>query len=293
MNKSARILFLVVALVAAAFVSYVVYQKTAKQSTALTPESKQEIVQIVVMANNLNRGAKITAQDLHMAPYLKNTVPSGHFTDLTTAVDRVVLKPLQATEPLLESALAPTDIKKGGMAAVINPQKRAMAVKVNEVIGVAGFLHPGHMVDVLVSLTQPGEQKGQITKTILENILVLSVGTEDQETVDNKTKTVTVVTLEVNLEEAEKLSLAVDQGTIQLALRGYSDSDQILTKGTTVPTLLKSYATASNEPVKVEPVKVSEEKTAIPAAKPRIARRPLVIEVINGDNKVNRTIEGN
>jgi pilus assembly protein CpaB len=143
------------------------------------------------------------------------------------------------------------------------------------------------MVDVLVSLEQPGEKKDQITKTVLENILVLSVGTQAQESDDKTAQKVTVATLEVNLEEAEKLALAVNEGRIQLALRGYADSDQILTKGITVASLLKSYATASNEPVKV-----SDAKTAIPA-RPQIARRQMVIEVMNG-NQVNRlTMGGN
>lgn len=287
MNKSARILFLVVALVVAFFISLVVYQRTTRQPTLSTTEKSQKMVQIAVANRNLQRGNIITVEDLRMASYLEETVPIGHFTDLTKGVGRVVIQPIESTEPLLESALAPSDLKKGGMAAVITPQKRAMAVKVNEVIGVAGFLHPGHMVDVLVSLEQPGEQREQITKTVLENILVLSVGSEVQESNEKTAKKVTVVTLEVNLEEAEKLALAVNQGSIQLALRSYADSDQILTKGITVPTLLKSYATASNEPVKV-----TETKTAIPV-KPRMEKRPLVIEVMNG-NQVNRlTIEGN
>ncbi len=286
MNKSARILFLVVALVAASFVSYVVYQRTATQPTVVTPESSQELVQIAVVERNLNRGAKITVQDLRMASYLGETLPKGHFTDLDTAVGRIVIKSVQATEPLLESALAPPDLKKGGLAAVITSQKRAMAVKVDNVIGVAGFLHPGHLVDVLVTLQKPGEKKSSVTKTVLENILVLSVGTQAQETAEKKSQKVTVATLEVDLEEAEKLALAVSQGRIQLALRGYSDTDQILTKGMTVATLLKSYATASNAPVKV-----SKVKTAAP--KEPIVKTQLVVEVMNGNNVKSLKMDGN
>ncbi len=286
MNKSVRILFLVIALGMASLVSYVVYQKTSRQSTVLQPESDQEIVQIAVVDRNLNRGAKITQQDLRMTSYLRKTLPNGHFTDLTHAVDRIVIKPIQATEPLLESALAPPDLTKGGMAAVITPQKRAMAVKVDDVIGVAGFLHPGHLVDVLVSLQKPGEKRTQVTKTVLENILVLSVGTQAQETEDKTSKKVTVVTLEVDLEEAEKLALAINQGRIQIALRGYSDTDQILTKGITVKSLLKSYATASNAPVKVSKVKAITPK-------PPIVKQQLVVEVMNGNNVKSLTMDGN
>lgn len=286
MNNLVRILFLVVALVAASLVSYVVYQRTAPQPTVLTSDSSQEIVQIAVADRSLNRGAKITAQDLRMASYLKKTLPNGYCADLSEVVDRIVIKPILPTEPLLESALAPKDLKKGGMAAIIAPQKRAMAVKVDDVIGVAGFLHPGHLVDVIVALEKPGEKRGQITKTILENILVLSVGTQSQETGDKTAKKVTVATLEVDLEEAEKLALAVNQGRIQLALRGYSDTDQILTKGVTVKSLLKSYATASMVPVKVAKVNAA-------APKLHIVRAQLIVEVMNGNNIKSFIIDGN
>ncbi|MBW6521765.1 MAG: Flp pilus assembly protein CpaB [Desulfoarculaceae bacterium] len=289
MNRSARILFLVVTLVVASLVSYVVYQRTATQPVVSGTESTQKIIQIAVVDRNLGRGTLITAQDLRMAPYLEETVPKGHFTDLNKGVDRVVIKPLQATEPLLESALAATDLKKGGMAAVITSQKRAMAVKVDEVIGVAGFLHPGHLVDVLVSVEEPGEKRTQITKTVLQNILVLSVGTQAQESDDKTAKRVTVVTLEVDLEEAEKLALAVNQGSIQLALRGYSDIDEILTRGITVPTLLKSYATTSDEPVKV-----SQVSAAAPPPRRTVAPRPrTVIEVMNGNQVQKLIMSGN
>lgn len=286
MNKSTRIVFLVIALLAAFLVSYGVYQKTDTQPAVSTDETTDRLVQIAVVDRPLGRGDLITAQDLRMASYLEKTLPNGHFTDLDTPVGRVVIKPIQATEPLLESALAPQELKKGGLAAVITTQKRAMAVKVNDVIGVAGFLHPGHMVDVLVSLEQPGEKRELITKTILENILVLSVGTQAQETDDKTAKKVTVATLEVDLREAEKLALAVNEGNIQLALRGYSDNDQILTKGITVPTLLKSYATASNVPVKIG-------KSTTTAPRRRVIRRSSVIEVMNGNNISRITIVGN
>lgn len=270
----------------ASLVSYVVYQRTARQSTGLAAESNQKLVQIAVVERNLGRGALITAPDVRMAPYLEKTLPTGHFTDLTAAVGRVVVKPILATEPVLESALAPSDLKKGGMAAVITPQKRAMAVKVDDVIGVAGFLQPGHLVDVLVSLEEPGEKKNQITKTVLENILVLSVGTEDQESDDKAAKKVTVATLEVTLDEAEKLALSVNQGRIQLALRGYSDIDQILTKGITVPTLLKSYAAARNEPVKGITRKAAAPRQAV------MKTQLVAVEVMNGNNVSKLTMKG-
>ncbi|WP_136805711.1 Flp pilus assembly protein CpaB [Desulfosediminicola flagellatus] len=280
MNRSIRVMFLMVALAGAAFISFVVYQRMAGQQTVLTPETKQETVKIAVVERDLKRGAKITTQDLRMAPYLAESLPAGHFKNLSDAIGRIVIKPIRVTEPVLESALASTNLTKGGMAAVITSQKRAMAVKVDDVVGVAGFLHPGHMVDVLVSIDKPGEKRSQITKTVLENIPVLSIGTQAQESDDKAAKRVTVVTLEVDLEEGEKLALAVNEGRIQLALRGYSDDDHILTKGITVDALLKSYATVNSTPVKVN------QKVA--SARPvRQVSRPLTVEVMNG-NAINR-----
>jgi pilus assembly protein CpaB len=290
MNNLVRVLFLVVALVAASLVSYVVYQRTATQPAALKSGSSEDVIQIAVANRNLNRGAKITVQDVRMASYLEETLPQGSFTDLTALVDRIVVKPIQPTEPILESALAPTSLTKGGMAAVIPLKKRAMAVKVDDVIGIAGFLSTGHFVDVVVSLEKPGEKRTQVTKTVLENIRVLAVGTEAQETEDKTSKKVTVVTLEVELEEAEKLALAVNQGSIQLVLRGYQDEVELLTKEITVTSLLESYSTESSVPVKVAQVDATAPK---PVYKPRVVRKKLVLEVMNG-NKVERlTMDGN
>jgi pilus assembly protein CpaB len=284
MNKSTRIIFLLVALAAAALVSYTVYKKTTVQTSVAPVEEQKTLTQIAVASRPLERGAKIVAEDLRLVPYLKDSLPAGHFTETGKAEGRIVLQPILPTEPVLESALAPTDLAKGGIAAIITPKKRGMAVKVDDVIGVAGFVQPGHLVDVIVTIETPGEQKSQISKTVLENIPVLAIGSQTDESAEKDkaakvTRKITVVTLEVDLEEGEKLALAVNEGRIQLALRGYTDSDQILTKGVNVPALLKSYATASPAPVTVV-----REKDA-PPPKPPVVKPPFVIEVMNG-NKV-------
>ncbi len=145
--------------------------------------------------------------------------------------------------PIIDSQLASLDIKNGGLAAIVSADKRAMSVSVDKVIGIAGFVHPGHMVDVLVSIGAKGEKEGFITKMVLENILVLAIGTQDQVTTDKKATKVNVVTLEVTPEESERLALARDKGAISLALRGYSDKEVVFTRGATVPELLQNYRT--------------------------------------------------
>lgn len=274
MNKITRIVFFVFALVLAFGVSSFVYQKMSTPTTVIAREAGPTLTKIVVAARDLQRGTKIAAEDVRMSTYLAETLPAGHFSTLEAIVGRVVLLPVHSTGPILESDLAPQSLSKGGMASILSPEKRAMAVKVDHVIGVAGFLQPGHMVDVLVAVDQSGEKGEQMAKTVLENIQVLSVGAQTEDSEDKKAKkSITVVTLEVSLEDGEKLALAVNQGRIQLALRGYTDLDPVLTKGTTLNSLLKSYSPEVYAPVKKaekEPIKLAQ------------ARPQLVVEMMNG-----------
>jgi pilus assembly protein CpaB len=131
------------------------------------------------------------------------------------------------------------------MAVVLSPNKRAMSVKVDKVIGISGFIQPNNRVDILVTTKHKVGSSApiSITKTVLENILVLAVGHglggEDKE---QKSKKITgVITLEVTPEEGEKLALATNKGTIQLALRSYNDTVEVATPGSTIKTLLASY----------------------------------------------------
>jgi pilus assembly protein CpaB len=124
-----------------------------------------------------------------------------------------------------------------------------MAVKVDDVVGVAGFINPGNMVDVLVTLTQ----SPPITKTVLENVLVLASGTElERRGHEEKPQPVRVITVEVTPEEGEKLALAANEGKLQLALRNPLNAEPILTRGATVPALLNSYRLPEKAEVKPE-----------------------------------------
>lgn len=278
MNQMTRLVFFIITLFGAFGASFVVYNKMTTPRVVVEKQQGPAVTHIAVATREMQRGAKITAEDVRLKPYLQETVPQGHFASLDSIVGRIVLETITLTEPILESALAPTSLTKGGMAAIINPKKRAMAVKVDNVIGVAGFLQPGHLVDVLVSISQKGQQKHQVAKTVLENIQVLSVGTQAEDSNDKRAKSVTVVTLEVDLDEGEKLALAVNEGQIQLALRGYSDTVPVLTRGNTMDSLLKSYSSHIYEPVaanEVKPVRMTRER-------PR-----LVMEMMNGNN-INR-----
>ena len=117
---------------------------------------------------------------LKTTPYLKESLPEGHFSKLPDITGRVLINPVRANEPITVHKLAPNSIETGGVAAVLKPGKRAIAVKGDKVIGISGFINPGNRVDVLVTIEDP-KKKEDKTKTILENVLVLATGTQIQE----------------------------------------------------------------------------------------------------------------
>jgi pilus assembly protein CpaB len=215
----------------------------------------------------------LTEEMIKMAPFLSSSLPPGYFSDRSALKGRVLIFPIKANEPILESRLAPTDIKAGGVAAIISPNKRAMAVKVDKVIGVSGFINPGNRVDVLVTLTAAGTSL-PITKTVLENMLVLAAGTEVQEKEKGKAAMVDVITLEATPQEAEKMAHAATEGKLQLALRNPVDTQEVFTKGATTATLLASYYSPTTE-VKMP----GERKSKILKVKPKVT-----VEVIKGNS---------
>jgi len=226
------------ALLIAFIVALVTYSKFSKKTEVKTEAVMVKPEPVAVATTDLAWG---TTLDLHMIkvmPYLKESLPAGHFTDPSNLVGRTVLYPISVNEPIFESRLAPTTVGAGGIAAVVKPSKRVMAVKVNKIIGVAGFLHPGNRVDVLVTI----RSKPITTKIVLENILILATGPKMAAgSKQEKAQPVNVVTLELTPEEAEKMALAVSEGSISLALRNYADTEDVFTEGATKATLLSSY----------------------------------------------------
>lgn len=290
MNRMARLVFLLFALAVALGISYYVYTLLNKQPLVVKKTTEIKTTTISVAAQNIPRGHKLLPEDVHSVSFLTKTLPKGTFAKDHSPVGRVTIKSFQASEPILENKLAPEDVTKGGLAVIISPNKRAISVKVDQVIGVAGFIQPGQKVDVLVSIGSDQETAGYITKTVLENILILATGTQAQESADDKKKAkkVNVVTLEVTPEESENLALAVSKGRIVLALRGYTDKDVVLTKGATVPELLERYRT-DEEVVAVAPAPNALNPKPAPV---RIFKKKFVVEVMNGSNVNSVTIEG-
>ena len=220
-----------------------------KPKETVKVESK-EAIPVAVAKVGLPWGTKLTKAMIKEVPYLRESLPEGYASDMATLTGRVLIASVQENEPILESRLAPTDITTGGVSAVIKPGNRAIAVKGDKVIGISGFVRPGNRLDVLVTLKDPRSKK-DVTKTVLENVLVLATGTEIKEGVDGKASPVDVYTLEVTPHEGERLALAAIQGRLQFALRNISDAKTVLTKGATIPGTLAFF----KEPVKQKPGK--------------------------------------
>lgn len=258
----------------AALTSLLIYnwleqQRLAIKPAPLLPEGIQtEMVAVATM--NQFWGTKLTPAMIKLVPFPMGGVPQGTFSTVESVQGRVLIAHVVANEPILEAKLAPKDVTKGGVAAVTHPKKRAMAVKVDDVVGVAGFINPGNKVDMLVTLSQ----SPPVTKTVLQNVLVLASGTEiERRGKEDKPTQVRVITVEVTPEEGEKLALAVNEGKLQLSLRNYLNTEPVLTRGATVPALLSSYRLP--EPPAPVPKKV-------PALAPAHETPPTQVEVIKG-----------
>jgi len=243
---------------------------------------------IAIATVDLNWGTVVVKEMVKMEPYLKSSLPAGVYTDMGSLVGRVVVSSIRANEPFLESRVAPQTMKTGGVAAVISSKKRAVAVRVDNVIGVAGFIYPGNRVDVLVTLAR-GKTDQPITKMVLENVLVLATGSEVQRAKgkEEKASPVDVITLEVAPEEAEKLALASTEGKLQLALRSLTDTEEVLTKGQSIPTLLTSYSGAG--PVAAPAGKTSKGTAVRKPAEP--ITTVYVIELIQGGKVTTKKFE--
>ena len=245
MKRYRPLAFLGVALFLGLVTSFLVFSwlQNEKNRLMAAPIPLSKNVQVLVSNADLSWGIKLTPEMMQLQEFPPGAIPEGHFTSLEAIKDRVLLVDLKRSELLLESKLAPLGTTSGGVAAVTDINKRAMSVKVDDVIGVAGFIKPGDRVDVMVTIEpEGGKQANMMSKMILENVKVLASGTQmERKGKDEEPKPVQVITVEVDVEEAEKLALASTQGKLRLALRNPLNSEKVLTKGANVGALLSSY----------------------------------------------------
>jgi len=277
MNTNRLLIGLVIALVIAFLLSSFVYKQFEKASI-VKPTSTQNLV---VAAVPLPLGTRLDASNVRLIQWPANQQVAGMFTRVEDVANRAIITPLAENEPVLEGKLAPKE-SGAGLSATIPEGMRGVSVAVNEVVGVAGFVTPGTMVDVLVTGRMMGGAntgQGDITRTILENIRVLAAGQKVQQDREGKPQTVAVITLLVSPDEASKLTMASTDGKIQLALRNTVDSKKI-----DPPTIQQAdLFTASGPKLTIKP-SGGGKKSAAPPPPP-----PYVIEVITGNKRENKS----
>lgn len=287
MQKSRPILLMAGAVIVALVTSIMAYNWLAKE--ARVKETSLQTRPVAVAVVDLPWGTALGKEMIKTTLFLKGSLPEGEcFADAASLAGKVLVMPVKANEPILRSRLAPDSVATGGVAAVVDPNKRAMAVKVDKVIGVSGFVHPGNRVDVLVSLQKVEKNSTPITKIVLQNIPVLATGTDiEQKGRNEKPVQVDVITLELTPEEAEKLALATSEGKIQLALRNYNSSDQVSTRGETISSLL------SGQAVRTAPaVRPGAKRTSAPKPVMVAKQDPTIdIEVFRGSDKSVKTFK--
>ena len=276
MINSRVILAFAMSLVVALIVSFFVYRKLISATDTAGASSYP----VVVAAKNLALGSRLTETDLRLSSWAGEP-PAGTFSDASEVVGRAILYPVFQEELIITEKLAPEG-SGAGLQALIPEGMRAVSIRVNDVVAVAGFVGPGAHVDLLLTGNSgDGRDQGEvITKTILEDVQVLTAGQEIQPDAQGKPQTVNVVTLLATPEAAAKIILAASEGRIQLVLRNPTDQ-----KATRVEAMVRRRELYGNVAPQSKPVRrrpPPAPKTVVVVREP--APLPLVgsIQMIRG-----------
>jgi pilus assembly protein CpaB len=227
-------------------------------------------VEIVVAAKDIPLGAKLEPDAVKVVRWARDGVPQGAFTDPQAVAGSFARSEFVANEPVVASKLFMGEKTSGVMPLLIPAGMRAMSVPVDEVADIAGFVAPHTRVDILVAVSGTGPSEGSFSRIVLQNIEVLAVA-QEIEHVKDEPEVVKVVTLLVTPTDAEKLTLASHEGMLRLAMRNYSDSKIVATRGIAVGELL--HAGGPTLPV------MQQQPAAALGARPVHGPTPLRVEV--------------
>ncbi len=282
------VLFLIVAVIAAAGSALLLTRYLdARASAARVPTTK-----VVVAAVDLGAATTLRAESMTTVEWPTSSLPAGASSDPAGLVGRVAVSAISKGEPLLPSRIAAPEAGYG-LAAMLPLGMRAIAVRVDDVVGVAGFVHPGDSVDVIVTMkpTDAGTAP-PVSKIFLQNIRVLAVGKQVQRNAGKLDESIpaTVATLMVDSEGAERLALAASKGQLLIALRSAADPEVTKTRGIVPQELLEGAG--------VPPPKPPEQRAAVvrraAPAKPQAPAQPppsKVVEILRGDSFEKRDFE--
>jgi pilus assembly protein CpaB len=276
MNRSRLLLISGLAIAVGLLVSASVYNKLRAGLGA----SNEPGVNVVVAADDLQVGTKLGDNDVRVLRFPQSTVPPGAYGSKDKVLNRGVILPISKGEFILPTKLASANAGSG-LSSLIPQGMRAVAVRVNDVVSVAGFVQPGSRVDVM-STTSSGASGERLTTTVLENVAVIAVGKSLSRSTGNESPTssqsASVITLLVSPDDAQKLALASQEGRIQLALRNPLDTHQGTVGPTKASALYPGAAAPSTE------TKARVRKVAVKTAPPP-PPRPYSVETIHGNKR--------
>jgi pilus assembly protein CpaB len=280
MRKSRPWFMLLLALTSGVVAALLALRYLRERTTPLMA-SEPKRVNIVLSARSLAVGSVVTERDVKLMTWPGDALPSGYIRSVQDAVGRGVITPLAENEPLLAAKMSTKDAG-GGLPIIIRDGMRAVSVRVDEVIGVAGFVLPGTRVDVMLTLDKNNNNRPQsITKTLLQNVQTLAAGQSVTRDKEGKPQTVTVITVLVSPDDAELLALAAKEGRLQLALRNTLDTLAVSTSGARADRLSPSSGTSSQNS------RPKRNRAAAPA--PRAD--PTVVEGYRGGERTLTTFQ--
>lgn len=284
MNRTRLMLIGVVALALGLFVSMLVFKNLQNKPPV------EQGVEVIVAANDLQVGAKVTDHDIKIIRVPASDLPAGAPRKKSEVLDHGVIIPITKGDFILPTKLAGENAGSG-LPSLIPPGMRAVAVRVNDVVSVAGFVTAGSRVDVLLTGT-PGANGEEQTTTVLQNVAVLAAGHTLERTATGEAQNTPVITLLVSPDDAQRLTLATTQGHIQLSLRNPLDTKAQDVGVSSTHTLYKGGVAPSTQPVPVHRTVIRKpESTAPPPQTPT----SFSVEVYQGDTKpktVNCTEDG-
>jgi pilus assembly protein CpaB len=257
-------IFVLLAGVAALVAAIVVYSALKKRE-AQVQEAMVRSVNVLVAARDLPIGSKLDASAVKLVRWSRDAMPPGAYTDAGGVLNQFTKTGFVQNEPIVADRLFSGDKNAGVLPLLIPNGMRAVSVPVDEVSDIAGFVSPHSHVDLLVSVATTAGSNQPFSKMVLQNVEVLAVAQEIENTGADKPVIVRVVTLLVTPEEAERVVLASREGQLRMAMRNYDDKKIVATSGVNVPDLLGGYGGQ----VQVQPQQASAPiRTFTPRAKP-------------------------
>ncbi len=293
MNRNRIMVVVGIALLLALLAGVGAYKFLSRQSR-VAEQARLQTVGIVVAQVDIPLGSTINPNQVAVSPWPKESYPKDAIADPKVVAGRVALRDFFRGEPVVESKLVPLGKSTGLLSLKVPPGMRAFSIKVNEVVGVGGFIVPDSRVDVVVTTPIIPNSQEKVAKIVLQDIRVIAAG-QVIEQKENKPVTVNTVTLALLPEEAEKLALAGNDGIIQLVMRNFTDNVLVMTGGSNKARLLSSYRNVSLVPETAsakgtKPRRVSR-KSPSPAASAPPPKKAYTVEVIKGNKRTEEKVD--